>query len=357
MVRRLRSRPHRPEGHRRRACPRAFARERGAGGEGRGAARRPQQRGARDERRRMKPATPPSIPALRAARAGSRRASSSPRSGPITAFSTSNTSAFDLTRPRREGPPHRGRGRRLSLYRARRLPHGRDGVRDSALARRQGQRPSPGLPLTLVVKRPDGVEYRRANSRGPGPRRTRPRRCRSCPAPCAAPGGSRPTRTRRAPSVGETSFLVEDYVPERLEVTLTPRQAALRPGEPAQIDLLRPLSLRRAGRQSRRDRRGRRRHEHRERHQGARRISRSGSTTRRSRPRPSRSRQETKTDGQGRAALQTAGPGGRSARIPWRRASPSASQNPAAGRVERAVTVPILPDGAGRSAVQKALRR
>ena len=31
--------------------------------------------------------------------------------------------------------------------------------------------------------------------------------------------------------------MVEDYVPERLELTLTPRQAALRPGEPAQIDL------------------------------------------------------------------------------------------------------------------------
>ena len=33
------------------------------------------------------------------------------------------------------------------------------------------------------------------------------------------------------------SFLVEDYVPERLELTLTPKVNALRPGQPAPIDL------------------------------------------------------------------------------------------------------------------------
>jgi uncharacterized protein YfaS (alpha-2-macroglobulin family) len=41
----------------------------------------------------------------------------------------------------------------------------------------------------------------------------------------------------KSPAVGDAAFLVEDYVPERLEVTLAPKAEALRPGQPAVIDV------------------------------------------------------------------------------------------------------------------------
>lgn len=94
----------------------------------------------------------------------------------------------------------------------------------------------PGLPLTLVAKRPDGVEYRRAvvEDQGLGGRAF------SLPLlPGAARGAWRVQAYAdpKAPALGEVSFLVEDYVPERLELDLKPKTPSLRAGEPAQIDL------------------------------------------------------------------------------------------------------------------------
>jgi len=94
----------------------------------------------------------------------------------------------------------------------------------------------PNVPLTLVVRRPDGVEYRRAmvEDQGLGGRTL------SIPI---LPGSLRGTwrvaayTDPKGPAIGEASFLVEDYVPERLEVTLTPKVEALRPGGAAPIDL------------------------------------------------------------------------------------------------------------------------
>ncbi|MGU3538624.1 alpha-2-macroglobulin family protein [Methylobacterium sp. A54F] len=91
-----------------------------------------------------------------------------------------------------------------------------------------------GLPLTLVVKRPDGVEYRRVQvaDQGIGGR--------ALPLPLL-PGALHGTwriaayTDPKAPALGEASFLVEDYVPERLEVSLAPGAPTLRPGEPARI--------------------------------------------------------------------------------------------------------------------------
>jgi uncharacterized protein YfaS (alpha-2-macroglobulin family) len=93
-----------------------------------------------------------------------------------------------------------------------------------------------GVPLTIVVRRPDGVEYRRTlvEDQGLGGRAL------SIPI---LPGSLRGTWRAAAytdpkgPSVGEANFLVEDYVPERLEVTLTPKVDVLQPGQPASIDL------------------------------------------------------------------------------------------------------------------------
>ncbi|MDF2119818.1 alpha-2-macroglobulin [Roseiarcaceae bacterium H3SJ34-1] len=92
-----------------------------------------------------------------------------------------------------------------------------------------------GLPLTLVLKRPDGVEYKRAllNDEGLGGR-----------AWSVALLSGVATGTWRvqayadpkSPAIGETTFLVEDYVPERLDFTLTPKDKVLVQGEDAQID-------------------------------------------------------------------------------------------------------------------------
>ena len=93
-----------------------------------------------------------------------------------------------------------------------------------------------GLPLTIVVRRPDGVEYRRdlVLDQGLGGRTL------SFPIlPDALRGTWRVAAYTdpKVSSVGEASFLVEDYVPERLELTLSPKVDALRPGQPASIDL------------------------------------------------------------------------------------------------------------------------
>lgn len=93
-----------------------------------------------------------------------------------------------------------------------------------------------GLPLTLVVKRPDGVEYRRrqVEDQGAGGR------AHSIPLLSGAATGTWRVQAYadpKGPAIGEVSFLVEDYVPERLELTLTPKAPVLQAGQPAEIDL------------------------------------------------------------------------------------------------------------------------
>jgi uncharacterized protein YfaS (alpha-2-macroglobulin family) len=77
-----------------------------------------------------------------------------------------------------------------------------------------------GAPLTLVVERPDGVEYRRAVTvdQGAGGRSL------SLPLNSAVPTGTWRVRAFTDPkgrSVGETTFMVEDYVPDRIAFELT----------------------------------------------------------------------------------------------------------------------------------------
>lgn len=77
-----------------------------------------------------------------------------------------------------------------------------------------------GVPLTLVIERPDGVEYRRAviADQGVGGYAL------TLPITASAPTGTWRVRAftdPKRPTVGETTFMVEDYVPERLEFELT----------------------------------------------------------------------------------------------------------------------------------------
>lgn len=94
----------------------------------------------------------------------------------------------------------------------------------------------PGVPLTLVVQRPDGVEYRRATvaDQADGGRAW------SLPLLSGLQTGTWRLRVfadPKRPAIGETTFLVADYVPERIDVALKPSKAALAAGEPAVVEV------------------------------------------------------------------------------------------------------------------------
>lgn len=106
----------------------------------------------------------------------------------------------------------------------------------TALLRNNRAEAVAGVPLVLMVRRPDGVEYRRAvvADQGLGGRSL------SIPLLSGAQSGTWRVQAYVDPkgaAVGEATFLVEDYVPERLEVNLTPVTQVLQPGEPAQVDV------------------------------------------------------------------------------------------------------------------------
>ncbi|MER2268060.1 alpha-2-macroglobulin family protein [Methylobacterium oxalidis] len=141
--------------------------------------------------------------------------------------------AFDLTDRGVKGRPAPG-AVDAYVFPERGVYRSGETVHLTALLRDAQGQAVPGLPLTLVVKRPDGVEYRRVQvaDQGIGGRAL----------PLALlPGAMHGTwrvaahTDPKAPAIGEASFLVEDYVPERLEVNLTPKAPALRRGEPAEI--------------------------------------------------------------------------------------------------------------------------
>src|SRR5213075_3219358 len=93
-----------------------------------------------------------------------------------------------------------------------------------------------GAPMTVVVDRPDGVEYHRTvvQDQGLGGRSL------SFPMISAAPTGTYRVRAYTDPkgaAVGSTSFLVEDYVPDRMEFDLASPTGKLSKETPAEITL------------------------------------------------------------------------------------------------------------------------
>ena len=111
------------------------------------------------------------------------------------------------------------------------------------------------VPLTLVVERPDGVEYRRTvvPDQGVGGRAL------SVPLVSSAPTGTWRVRAftdPKRPPVGETTFMVEDYVPDRLEFELASTAKGVSRTSAGRDHGRRPLSLWRAGGQARARRRG-----------------------------------------------------------------------------------------------------
>src|SRR5262245_44241591 len=111
-----------------------------------------------------------------------------------------------------------------------------ESVHVTALLRDQQGTAAVGVPLTLVVQRPDGVEYRRATvaDQGVGGRSL------DVPLVQSAPTGTWRVRAYtdpKRPAVGEATFMVEDYVPDRLEFELSSPSKAVSRTEPTQVTL------------------------------------------------------------------------------------------------------------------------
>jgi uncharacterized protein YfaS (alpha-2-macroglobulin family) len=100
-----------------------------------------------------------------------------------------------------------------------------------AMLRDNGAVALANMPVTLIVKRPDGSEFTRFTHalQASG----------ALHQPVALPKSSRRGRWSvsayidpKAPPVGRVEFSVEDFVPEKLKVELTSDQPILRPGQP-----------------------------------------------------------------------------------------------------------------------------
>ncbi len=110
-------------------------------------------------------------------------------------------------------------------------------------------------PLTLVMERPDGVEYRRALAADQG------LGGHSWSVPIVPSASTGTWRVRaytdpKRPPVGEATFLVEDYVADRIEFDLTSATKDHPARRAGAIERRWAFPLRRAGLQSRSDGRG-----------------------------------------------------------------------------------------------------
>ena len=149
------------------------------------------------------------------------------------AFLSLKTNAFDLSDrgvAGREAPE----GADAFVYAERGVYRSNETVYLTALLRDPLGNAISGTPLTLVIERPDGVEFRRTvlADQGAGGRSL------AVPLNSAVPAGTWRVRAFTDPkqaSVGETTFMVEDYVPERLEFDLTSNDKVIKPDAPAQL--------------------------------------------------------------------------------------------------------------------------
>jgi alpha-2-macroglobulin len=143
--------------------------------------------------------------------------------------------AFDLT-DRGVGGRDPPIGLDVFLYTERGVYRSGETVFATALLRDVKGVAKPGLPLTLVVKRPDGVEYKRAilADEGLGGRAFA---VPLLPGSAAGKWTISAYADPKGDSVGEVQFLLEDYIPERLDFTLHPAKPYIDPGEPVELSL------------------------------------------------------------------------------------------------------------------------
>ena len=143
--------------------------------------------------------------------------------------------AFDLT-DRGVGGRDAPTGLDAFLYTERGVYRSGETVFATALLRDAQGVAKPGLPLTLVVKRPDGVEYKRATVADEG----LGGRAFAVPLlPGSAPGKwtIEAYADPKGDAIGEVQFLLEDYIPERLDFTLHPAKPYIDPAEPVELTL------------------------------------------------------------------------------------------------------------------------
>jgi alpha-2-macroglobulin len=149
------------------------------------------------------------------------------------AFLSLKTPAFDLSDRGVSGRPVPA-GLDAFVYTERGVYRSGETVQVTTLLRDGQGKAALEVPLTLVVERPDGVEYRRGvvADQGLGGRAL------SVPLVSSAPTGTWRVRAfvdPKRPPVGEATFLVEDYVPDRLEFELASKAKGVSKTSPAEI--------------------------------------------------------------------------------------------------------------------------
>jgi uncharacterized protein YfaS (alpha-2-macroglobulin family) len=151
------------------------------------------------------------------------------------AFLSLKSTAFDLT--------DRGvSGRRVPagldafVYAERGVYRSGETVYLTALLRDGQGRAASGVPLVFVVERPDGVEFRRVSvpDQGAGGHSL------TLPLNAAVPTGNWRVRAftdPKAPAVGETTFMVEDYVADRIEFSLSSKAKEVPLDAPVDVEV------------------------------------------------------------------------------------------------------------------------
>jgi uncharacterized protein YfaS (alpha-2-macroglobulin family) len=151
------------------------------------------------------------------------------------AFLSFKAPAFDLT-DRGVGGRPAASGLDAFIYAERGVYRSGETVHLTALLRDPQANAAIGVPLTVVIERPDGVEFRRAliADQGLGGHGL------TLTLPASAATGTWHARAftdPKRPAVGETSFLVEDYVPDRIEFDLTSAAGHISPQSPAKAEV------------------------------------------------------------------------------------------------------------------------
>jgi uncharacterized protein YfaS (alpha-2-macroglobulin family) len=151
------------------------------------------------------------------------------------AFLNLTAPAFDLTDRGVSGRPAPN-GLDAFVYAERGVYRSGETAYLTALLRDPRGTAAPGVPVTFVVERPDGVEYKRVAvpDGGLGGHSL------TLPIAASAPTGTWHVHAftdPKRPAVGETTFLVEDYVPDRIEFDLTSPSKAISKADPATVNI------------------------------------------------------------------------------------------------------------------------
>ena len=150
------------------------------------------------------------------------------------AFLSFKAPAFDLT-DRGVGGRPAATGLDAFVYLERGVYRSGETVHLTALLRDPQANAALGVPLTMVIERPDGVEFRRTlvADQGLGGHGL------TLTLPAAAATGTWHARAftdPKRPAIGETKF-VEDYVPDRIEFDLTSAAGHISPQSPAKAEV------------------------------------------------------------------------------------------------------------------------